>query len=58
VKNVLPSNYKDSPILKYEFPKTIGQMTFNYNLILRKLDKESNWKPVCNCEQKYDEDRV
>ena len=53
VKNALPCNlvYNGSPILTYKFSKTIGQMIFNYNSILKKLDRGSNWKPVCNCEQ-------
>ena len=53
VKQALPSNlnYNDSPVLTYKFSKTIGQIIFNYNLILKKLDSDINWKPVCNCKQ-------
>ena len=53
VKQALPSNlnYNDSPVLAYKFSKTIGQMVFNYNLILKRLDSDIDWKPVCNCKQ-------
>jgi len=51
VKQALPSNlnYNHSPVLTYKFSKTIGQMIFNYNLILKRLESDINWKPVCNC---------
>ena len=26
-------------------------MIFNYNLILKRLDSDINWKPVRNCKQ-------
>ena len=53
VKQALPSNlnYNDSQVSTYKFLKTIGQMIFNYNLILKRLDSDINWKPVCNCKQ-------
>ena len=54
MKQALPSNlnYNDTPVLTYtNFQKTIGQMIFNYNLILKRLDSDMNWKPVCNYKQ-------
>ena len=53
LKHSLPGNLnnKNNPIITYKFSKTLGQMKFNYNLILKKFDKDGNWKPVCNCEQ-------
>ena len=50
MRQALPSNlnYNDSPVLTYKFKKTIGQMIFNYNLILKRLDSDINWKLVCN----------
>ena len=44
VKQTLPSNlnYNDSPVLTDKFSKTIGQITFNYNLILKRLDSDIN----------------
>ena len=44
-------NYNDSQVLTYKFSKTIGQIIFNYNLILKRLDSDINWKPFCNCKQ-------
>ena len=44
-------NYNEPPVLTYKFSETIGQMIFNYNLILKRLDSDINWKPVCNCKQ-------
>jgi hypothetical protein len=53
VKQALPSNlnYKNNPIITYKFSKMIGQMIFNYNLMLKNFDMNSNWKPACKCEK-------
>ena len=53
VKQALPSNlnYNDIRVLTYKLSKTIGKIIFNYNLILKRLDSDINWKLVCNCKQ-------
>ena len=53
MKQALPSNlnYKDCPVLIHKFSKNFGQMIFDYNLMLKKLDSDINQKSVDNCKQ-------